>query len=817
MLNAKALFVAGLMVWATLPLGATNTWVAQPRRAENVDWPIPSFAGRDFWTLLSSAWWDLPGLKDEQFVQDSGLWGVMLPFVDKENMTRTLAIKEIEIYQANLKENTASRSDFKFSAGETNTLFFHQERINDGDKQRCVFISADPRPVKERYRPARASIRATLPTNNPVNEIAIFHGSDGKARLESVEFYAVVNGKERVKMAPSRIQSDSAVLRASFTNAPATGELLIECVSVKTLIKIRPALDSLSPQLEKHCQKYPFVPEESFRLNSGHVMGLNADNFDPVSWDTFLRKYQTTYMGLCLGEWDSNLFHLLYLYTNNPVYKDLKSYIADYSNRKEAEEAVRTIWKYQRETLPGPIWGLSGQMNSTQYGLEWGGSIACMELCGGSPDFPHRSNLLFARGAARQYNKPWMLYLAYYRNMSDTNSKGKGKGPTGWWSGTDFGIPPSLGRRLLFLSYYLGTSFQTFEAQPWGQVKQEGVNGPCALTGNGKAVKDIYTWVHGANGQRGTYYAPILLLMDYLHGHFSWTRKEWKTWDTLPFEDGDYMAEHFLRAIDPFYGTSPDNPPYSANLHNSKLGDIFDVFFANPPSGSVNAKLLGKYPVVILLDDINISAELAGRLKEYVAEGGTLVINSAQCKGDLNNEQFLGLDLLPESVDEDNMKIRKVKLTGACALIATASGLPVLTKNAHGKGHVLVATPHFMLMQNKQAANPLIEKILLQLQAEVLPMKVEGDIEFLFNRMADGAWRIILLNNKGVRKLESESVETFDAAYTAEVSVTVPADVQAKELMANESLAETVKADEKVITLKVPPGDVRVLDIGNLR
>jgi len=816
MLNAKALFVAGLMVWATLPLGATNTWVAQPRRAENADWPIPSFAGRDFWTLLAPVWWDLPGLKDKQFVRDSGLWGVVLPFVDKENMTRTLALKEIEIYQANSIENTALRSKFKFSAGETNTLFFHPERINDGDKQRCVFISADPRPVKERYRPARASIQATLPASDPVNEVAIFHGSDGKARLESIEFYAVVNGNERVKMAPSKIKSEAAETRVSFTNAPATGELLIECVSVKTFIKVGPVLSSLSTQLVKHCETYPFVPEDCFRFFNGSMFGLNADNFDPISWDRFLAKYQKTFMGLYLGEWDSNLFILLQA-TNNPVYNDLKSYIADYSNRKEAEEAVRTIWKCQRETLPGPIWGLSGQMNSPQYGLEWGGTIACMELCGGSPDFPHRSNLLFARGAARQYNKPWMLYLAYYRNMSDTNSKGKGKGPTGWWSGTDFGIPPSLGRRLLFLSYYLGTSFQTFEAQPWGQVEQEGVNGLCTLTGNGKAVKDIYTWVHGANGQRGTYYAPILLLMDYLHGHFSWTRKEWKTWDTLPFEDGDYMTEHFLRAIDPFYGTSPDNPPYSANLHNSKLGDIFDVFFANPPSGSVDAKLLSKYPVVILLDDINISAELAGRLKEYVAGGGTLVINSAQCKGALNSEQFLGLDLLPESADEDNMKIRKVKLTQASALIASASGLPVLTKNAHGKGHVLVATPHFMLMQNKQAANPLIEKILLQLQAEVLPMKVEGDIEFLFNRLAPGAWRIILLNNKGVRKLESESVETFDAAYTAQVSVTVPADVQAKELMANESLAETVKADEKVITLKVPPGDVRVLDIGNLR
>jgi len=60
----KALcFSLAMLSIAALPLGATNTWVAQPRRAEQVDWPIPSFAGRDFWTLLDSCWLDLPALR----------------------------------------------------------------------------------------------------------------------------------------------------------------------------------------------------------------------------------------------------------------------------------------------------------------------------------------------------------------------------------------------------------------------------------------------------------------------------------------------------------------------------------------------------------------------------------------------------------------------------------------------------------------------------------------------------------------------------------------------------------------------------------
>jgi len=811
MINAKALLVAAMAVTATLPAGAANDWVAQPRRAEQVDWPIHAFAGRDFWTLLSPKWLDLPGVKDERFVQDSGLIDVYLPLIGRENISRTMAVMEIEVFQASSRSNVAPGSAVTYASDASEVIVFHPERINDGNRELGVSISASQKPVKERYRPFRVTLQISLPAVAPLSAITIYHGAAGQAQMESVDFYAIVKGKERLKLEPATLTRTAAEIRATFTNTPAVGRLQLDCLSVKPIISV----GALSPDLARRCRTYPFWPQGSFHFGTGRILGLNADNFDAASWDQFLHDYQNTFMGYDLGEWDGNFFQMLER-KESLTYADLMQYISgEYTTRQEAETMLRTIWDYQKQTLPGPVWGLSGERNYPQYGAAWGGTIVGMELTGNSPDYPHRSHMMFTRGAARQYDKPWLIYVAYYRNSAAANSKSKGDAvhPLG----LDYGIAPSQGRRLFYLSYYQGATFLTFESQPWGQVKQEDGNGPCSLTENGKAIKDIYEWVHGEKSQRGTCYTPILFLMDYLHGHDEWQRgKEWKTWEAIPFTDGDYMAEHFLRTIDPFYTTPYDTLPFSPNLHNSKLGDIFDVFFANPPEGNVKPSLLSKYPVVIPLNDIAISAELAERLKDYVTEGGTLLLNSAQCRGALTNEAFLGLNLLPDSIAADGMSIRQVTLTRARALLVSGNSLPLLTKHRLGKGHVLLTTPTFLLLKNKQEANPLIEKILLRLQAEVLPVTVEGDIQFLFNKLADGTWRIVLINNKGILKKTCESTESRDPTYAAAVRITAPAEAQFTELVAQERLTETSAKDKKIVALTVQPGEVRILGVKNL-
>lgn len=812
----RTMLTISVLLCAVLPAPAkaAESWVAEPERALAVEWRIPEFAGRDFWTLLDPKWLELPGLKDEAFVRDSGLMNVRLPLIKESFITqRVLVLREIAVFQGGSQENTAPQAALVFRPDEKATVVLYPQNATDNRPETSAFISADPRPVKTRYAPVRAELEIRLAHDAPLDRIVIDHGAESQADLATVTFAAVVNGVP-VSLVPAKIEHTPARLTAWFANAPSCPVIRLECVSARPLIK----LGSLPEAIAARCLKAPFYPQHPFRLNQGSVLGLGPENIDRASWQEFSARYQTTFMGFYLGEWDSNLFQL-YKQKGTRLYNELLEYVDEYETRQEAEKQVRTIWEYEKQLYQGNVWGLSGQLNFPQYGLEWGGRIAGMELAGNSPNFPHRNNLLFTRGAARQYERPWLLYLAYYAGSATTNSKANphAKGSSQWIEGEDLGIAPSLGRRLFYLSYYLGVNFLTFESQPWGQVK-ETEDGTCALTQHGQAIKDIYTWVHSAKGERGSCYTPILLLLDYHHGHAEWRRgQDWKIWYHLPFEDGDYMTEHVLRCIDPYTNAKVgDFPPYSPNLHNSALGDIFDAAFANAPSGLVAEALLDKYPVVMLLDDMNISFALSARLKRYVRDGGTLVINSAQCQAGLSDERFLGLRLLSAWTEAEDMRIRQVTIIDAKPLVVSEGGLPLVTRNVYGNGNVILTTPHYMLLNEKKTPSPLIAEILAKLQAEVLPIKVQGDVQFLFNRLGNGTWKVILINNKGVLKLPESPVETRDHSYDADVRITAPAGTHASEIMAGAEIAESVEDDRKVFSLQVPAGEVRVVDVQNL-
>jgi len=75
----------------------------------------------------------------------------------------------------------------------------------------------------------------------------------------------------------------------------------------------------------------------------------------------------------------------------------------------------------------------------------------------------------------------------------------------------------------------------------------------------------------------------------------------------------------------------------------------------------------------------------------------------------------------------------------------------------------------------------------------------------------------VLINNKGILKKENESIEKHDPAYAAAVRITAPAEGKFTELVAQERLKEERAADKKIVALTVPPGEVRVLEVRNVR
>jgi len=72
---------AALAASGRMAQGASATWVARPAAAAAVAWEPPTYAGRDFWMLLNLKWHELPGIRDEAFVRESGVPYVRLPLI----------------------------------------------------------------------------------------------------------------------------------------------------------------------------------------------------------------------------------------------------------------------------------------------------------------------------------------------------------------------------------------------------------------------------------------------------------------------------------------------------------------------------------------------------------------------------------------------------------------------------------------------------------------------------------------------------------------------------------------------------------------
>ena len=85
-----------------------------------------------------------------------------------------------------------------------------------------------------------------------------------------------------------------------------------------------------------------------------------------------------------------------------------------------------------------------------------------------------------------------------------------------------------------------------------------------------------------------------------------------------------------------------------------------------------------------------------------------------------------------------------------------------------------------------------LRELLLKIQDETMPVKVEGDIMWGVNRTSKG-WLLWLVNNKGVKSFIG-SPEEFDAKRTAHV-------------------VATCKATGEKFTADVPPGEFRLIEI----
>ena len=547
------------------------------------------------------------------------------------------------------------------------------------------------------------------------------------------------------------------------------------------------------------------------------LINYGAAKMDPAAgqavWQLLNGELKDQFLGWISGEsvgfvWDSAPAELK-ISPNMSRRELLEAHRQFYSN------ALARKWRELFHTETGPMWDRLIPAQSTSslsfaHALsQWGVNLLGMETAAVMPMVGMR--IAFTRGAARQFGGTFLYYHApNFGDTATTFTRAQSfAGPDNFYH-TRYGptMGPSLSwyRKSYYLYYMAGASAIYLEQGGDQFFKPGPGDHPFQLNPLGRITDEFMRFAE-KHPERGTPYTPVALLLDPAHGFEINDYPQW------PFEVS--QIDRSDRALRELFGVAyypglvvegepaiADRQPFVAGV----FGDIFDVLTATDSPRSKARELLPSYRAVVVGGRVEWSNEWIQRLVEYVRNGGTVVLNAAQIKK--LPEQFLGVRLINDTGEAHNavclapgeemqdlkgqiFKYEKVELKGATPLITVPTGDPLVTVNKVGNGSVVFAAIPDLLGEDERMT-PFAAHMLAHVFADVVPLKVTGDVEYLVNRTTKG-WIVTLLNSNGVFKPQQGMAQVD---RSASVTVTI-----------------TMKTDNRKATVQIPAGGLAIVEI----
>jgi hypothetical protein len=504
----------------------------------------------------------------------------------------------------------------------------------------------------------------------------------------------------------------------------------------------------------------------------------------------------------------------------------LEAYHAAYTR------ALEQKWAATFHTETGAMWNKLIPAQSTSSASfahalsSWGVSMLGMETAAVMPVTAMR--IAFTRGAARQRGGTFLYYHA--PNFGDTatifTQTQSYAGPD-YFFHTRYGatMGPSLSwYRKNYYLYYMSGASAVYLEQGFDQFFKPGPGEhPFQLNPVGR-ITDEFVRFAQKHTERGTPYTPVAFLLDPAHG---WDMTDYPQFPlgVSPVNRADRaLRELFLAAYHP--AAIDEGEPATADRQaftNASFGDIFDVLVAS----DANADAIDAYGALVVGGRINWTPAWAERLKAYVQKGGTVVVNAAQSKG--LPSDLLGVRLLGATSEADDAsclaqgetktdlsgqvyRYERVEPRGAEVLMKTPTGDALVTVNRVGRGRVVFCAVPDMLGLDERLV-PAAAHMLAHLAASATPVRVEGDIEYLVNRNERG-WVVTLINNRGVYKPQ-QGLARIERGETADVTLEFDSSniARASEWTNDEELKIKRVGSNDVVSLEVPPGGVRIVEL----
>ncbi|MBQ9338238.1 MAG: hypothetical protein IJS14_13180 [Lentisphaeria bacterium] len=492
------------------------------------------------------------------------------------------------------------------------------------------------------------------------------------------------------------------------------------------------------------------------------------------------------------------------------------------------EKRLKRLFDRHAETWfndPSALSALEGMWCINHLAAYWGGCNVLIHETSRSLAM-WQVQLMFNRGAARQFDKYWGWYAASF--LTSFDSKGKwvvDSEPAAWQvspkCGPGCGVSQNAIERVYRMAWLSGANL--FEREDtdrnfWNRKVQGAERWKPAP--EGRLFIDFADFVR-ANPDRGTTYTPVALLVPHDQGA---CREILPAFGKFPYLKSDNMYHSFIATMfDQFSRQEAQKKGREVTLRNSPYGDIFDILTPDFADATALKKSLPAYKVAILSGGYEKHPAMAEALREYVKNGGTLVLNTVQ----LNNfdPDFTGVKLTGKTVKDGGYVLDRVELAGAKSLMKLSDGTDVFTSFDFGKGRVIVATPRWLVpdfedggTESKTAltrtatgalkfkyTRALLDKIV----EEVLPIKVSGEIQYGLNKTKTG-WLLYMFNNEGITKF-TDTPETFDPKKTARVTV------QLKDISALYAFdlcsRESFEIRDGKFTVEVQPGKYRILTL----
>jgi len=385
------------------------------------------------------------------------------------------------------------------------------------------------------------------------------------------------------------------------------------------------------------------------------------------------------------------------------------------ASKQECYEVLKDYFTSRSRDLLGRVISVTGHSHYEAYAAEWG--ARCIGLEVGENIAFTQSKLAFARGASRQWQKPWSVQVSPWFGGACTCS-GPLRTEGGTVRGLDAGHSLNFYERMWLHGWFAGAAMVT----PENSIASffEKPEAPWTLTSHGQKGAEVFTFMR--QHERGIPYTPVAIVLDHLAGYNGYMDKPW---GILPPTAGDReLRDLFDHQLFPGSDHIHKNPfpanPELSYLRPTPYGEIFDVLLTSVPP-----EFLASYPVILLAGDIEFTPAFLGELEKALRRGSRVLLSS-------RHRNALGVEF------ERLAKQGEVEVLDTWTNPAT--GRPTAIPNAR----------------------------LAQLPQTYLPIEINGDaVQYAINRIPQG-WLLELINNQGVIKKRDQPA-IIDATAVARV------------------------------------------------